>query len=363
MLKNPFIKSAEHYTLKLEHCVLCEDVALFPQPDDDLLRIRGLGQALPAEYKEQDLVFNGSFNTVLGFTHALNDFFRRFGAVFMTYGLTNGKSLVAPINQQNHDRTTPVHFTNKATRDALDQDGNIVSFGIDEDGCFSFKMKEEFFDNCFIELGSFMQKALDLPQFLYFYQTIDGQGVIINHSHEADPAGGLFQANGAFAAGLGGRIHKTAAVNPRPADNYPEGVSFSSSRSIQHIDRRSSLDIVSTLPIARRISVHQDTEHHDQLLARLPFGDFNHFGIERVSASTDGAQSAYYIRETTAVGQEDLTKGSSDTEALHLLPGNIQAVSFGLYCRYVKFDGTITSIKLPIDQGYWSLGMVVIKKT
>ena len=354
MLKNRFLEHTEHYTMRFEDFVLCEDTNIFESVNNPLIEVHRLGvDGLQNGIGDPDTKFSGNFKSVSGFVKALDDFLFRAGVVIMSYGLNAAVSLdhvndagALIIGQVGPNGIVDV-FDGSAEN--LPKKGHIASCFIAEDGRLGLQLSKEFTDNCYLLIHPLLQKAFGFPRHIYTYDSF-ANGVRTNHANWNQDY--LVNAAG-FNPTLANQIGNNQRLDGQKGDTI-----IYSRRHVDSIDRRVSLDMTATLPIARRVNVLQENETHDHLLARFNFRELNSFSVDMFSE-----MHAHDITETTIIGQDELTRGSFDTEALQLLPGNIQQITLQLFIRYRDEDNNITSKLLPLDQGYWSCTLQFIKKT
>ena len=350
MLKNRFLEHTENYTLRFEDFVLCEDTNIF-EPVDDLVPLIEINRLGPARFRngigDPDLKFRGNFKSVSGFVKALDHFLFRAGVVIMSYGLDQAFSFDHPaIGQVGANGRVDV-FDGSA--EAFPKQGHIASCFIAEDGRLGLKLSKEFSDNCYLRFHPLLQKAFGFPPIIYTYDSIIG-GIRSNHAN-------WNQAYLLDDAGFHLTLASQIGNDQRPLEDQGDTIIYSR-RHVDSIDRRVSLDMTATLPIARRVNIVQEKESHDHLLARFNFRELNKFTVHMFPD-----MQTHEITETTVIGQDELTRGSFQTEALQLLPGNIQQITLQLFIRYLDEENNITSKLLPLDQGFWSCCLQFIKKT
>ena len=341
--------------MRFEDFVLCEDTNIFEAVDNPLIEVTRLGAgAFLNGIGDPDLQFTGNFKSVSGFVKALDDFLFRAGVIIMSYGLNNALSLDHldedgnPTTAQSGPNDAVDVFDGSASK--LPKKGHIASCFIAEDGRLGLKLSKEFSDNCFLYIHPLLRKAFGFPEYLYTYDTV-ANGVITNHANWVQ---GDYVLN---AAGFNPAVALRIGNDQRAAGQKGDTIIFSR-RHVDSIDRRVSLDMTATLPIARRVNVLQEKETHDHILARFNFRELNSFSVNMFSETR-----THQVTETTIIGQDELTRGSFQTEALQLLPGNIQQITLQLYMRYRDEDNNITSKLLPLNQGFWSCTLQFIKKT
>ena len=363
MLKNRFLEHSEHYTLRFEDFVLCEDTNLFPPIDalQSLVEVVRFDGGFPNGMGDADIRFRGNFTSVSGFVTALDDFLFRFSVTVLSYGVAGALSWdgvafprIGTVAQNEGIRDT--------SGTGFPKEGRIISCFITDDGRLGFRITREFSDNFYLELHPLLRKVFGFPQYLFTYQT---PGFVPNtlDSHLPTPGAAVpgFEYHELFdGVEYHDSVEDRIGNDARPNDSDKQDTLFHSLHHVGGIDRRLSLDVTATLPIARRINVTDEKETHDCLLARFHFKELNSFDVRMFAYD---AYTGHGVTERTIIGQDELTRGSFDTEALQLLPGNIQQITLQLFVRYRDEDNIITSQLLPLDQGYWSCTMQFIKKT
>ena len=348
MLKTPFIKNSAHFVLNVDRFILDEDVPLY-QTDEVLVEIhKYTAGPFPNEYLA-DHQFRGRYLTVSAFVNALQRFFANFSLVFLKYGLLNQKSISVanvvtgtPLNLSHHDK------------DTLQDESKPVSCRITEDGRLEIRVSPGFYDNFYIKVHPLITNALGFPKYLFFYQR-HVNGVVIQYTQSTN---NLFQADGVtFENTVNVRIDNIY----RNAQNIAtHNIAWRSDHSVQHIDRRLSLDVTATLPISNRMVATNGKETQEHLLARFWYEDIAEFDVSQKYKS-DGKESEMNTKERCVVGLQSLTKGTTHSEAVFTLPGQIQLIKLGLFARYLE-DDKITSNPIDIDQGMWSIGLRFDKK-
>ena len=101
-------------------------------------------------------------------------------------------------------------------------------------------------------------------------------------------------------------------------------------------------------------------ESHEHLLARFWYEDIAQFDTSQ-RYRVDGKSKNVNTRERSVLGLQSLTKGSTHSEAVFTLPGQIQLIKLKLEARYLE-GGTVTTSAIDIDQGMWSIGLRFDKK-
>ena len=341
MLRDPLLKSAQNYTLQFEDFILGEDVSIFPYQEAPLVTIHSFEGPWSHQYMPSDYEFNGVFNTVSAFVKAFADFLFRFNRTYLTYGRTGNHTFP---DYDAVDADMPVDHPDLVGL-VYPSYGHTAQVTLTDDNKLSLITRPLFNDNCYFEFSPILQKALGVKQYVFWVQVAVGGGGFLRYSSEDGDA--LFEADGQIALEVAARA--TPTVEPR---------NLLSLNTVDCLDMRVSLDITATLPIARRVSALNGTETHEQLIARFHWNEVDTF---EVKTKFENEQRIPQIIEKCVIGQDELTRGSRDTEALHLLPGDIQWVKLDLYSRYL-IGGEMQVRPLDIDQGYWAATLHFTKK-
>ena len=140
MLKTEFLKHADHYTMRLERMLLAEDIPIFPAQPQFLLAVREFGEfrgaaprLKPAEYE-----FTGTFSTVLGFVHGLNEWLLDFGIKYTAVGIQDARGIVPVVDPDELLDTADLPQEHELVRD-----GHIMRFDVQPGGECGFTMTPE----------------------------------------------------------------------------------------------------------------------------------------------------------------------------------------------------------------------------
>ena len=205
-------------------------------------------------------------------------------------------------------------------------------------------MSDAFRQNFYIQLSENVAENIGLqPQLFY----VTGGGATVRSS----PTVPLIHDGTNF-------LH-AAVLNARGAVTAPP-ILFESTESIAALDERSSIDIVSTIPVARKVQSVNGKHAEEALLARFDLHRFKNLGVETTYTQP---MSDPLVRLINNVFFQNvpLTDGDLAYEANTLLGGAIQTILMKVFVAYVNQDGIRVRKPLDVTDGYWSLTMLFAK--
>ena len=367
MLKqSSFLKITQNYVVQLGHFFTsaASPINTFTGPHFAIRRLHqylGGGfhvfhQDFPDYYQASDYEFSGTFHTATEFMRALQRWLHRFGWLFQKMSVPQLLgALPAPL--AGGDRATTNlnffrEFPEEKAAGGFDDVGwgtrpdaaNLVNVTLDTDSRVQFILEPIFAQNFYIEVSTHMQQMLGLSDSLF--HIVDGGGAL--YSNESANNVGLYDDLGAFLPVVNNRVANTVVY------------STLSDYSLRNIDTRMTLDVTCTFPASSKISSVNGVEQREYVLARFWLNDVKK--LETICKFTDeGFSSVSKLREFSALGLEDLTRGNPNTESNFLLPGSIRLVKLKLETRYHE-NGQIVVKPTEVGSGFWTLKLLFTKK-
>ena len=350
MLKEPFIRDSENWTLQIEDFVV-STLPPLNDMDEVALEIRAYaGTDLADEYFGHHQFKPGKVATVVELFRKLQEFVTELNRLVFNYGLladdffaanTIKANFIAPIRKATTVR-------NELDVAAPNRVSEFLKVSITSDMKLVFEMHNAFFQNFYIVLSDDFSRYLGFPKQLFRVEdganghtTASAQNPIIFD----DDTGNYIAASAAFVANRG--------VKTTPNHR------FKSTNMLSNIDERLSIDILTTLPIARKKQVKDGVHQETYLLGRVELEKAKLIGLETVYTQPLSEPSTNLIEEIT-VGVDNLIK-TDGYEINTLLGAPIQEIHAQLFVRYLQENGKVVTRPYDLEDGFFKIGLTFTK--
>ena len=365
VLRAPFLKKAENYSLQVTDFFINVTPEL-NQELDEQFRIVAYEDDFPRGFNLTDRVFTPQkCYTVSEYAVQLQEFFQKFSFLFWKYGITGPRGVtpeqIDTFIDPDDFAARPVNFTkHNLVPNLLAVAGNIdegwvdlpriCSCSLDSDLRLNIRLEPVFLANFFIHCKPHFAKRLGFPTYMFqIYNDTAFAGTV-----NLLPPETIFQVGPAPE----GTYLFMDVVNDR--EPPPDYTNWRSAYTIRELDDRISIDLVSTFPVSRKISVLDGKETQEYLLARFDLSNYKEFSNvysqddERMLGTTE-------ITENFQAGLENLTRGNADYESNMLLSGSINQVHLMLYTRYLEHN-EIVRVPTDVTDGFWHTRILFSKK-
>ena len=394
VLRHAFLKKVENYSLQIEDFYLNKMPIIHDNEDEIDIEI------------EQFTDFNGGWEidarfrqfkprqcySVIEYIRQLQDFFHRFGNYVLTLGYRTqtlpGDPLYLPafpdsivnrlygvprpivppfsniIQQQNvnflksyywFDETVAGDYKQRGYAETVDIEGNpdeyeykdahLISASLNADKKIQINFTKAFAYNFYLKLSDSFVRRTGFPKHLFqIIDGIDGTTVYTNID--------LFLPDG---------VTFIAPVMLRHLANSQKAV-FNSTNTIDSLDERVSIDVISVFPISAKIESLDETEQHEYLLGRFPLRETITFENTE-SVGIDGSLNKSEIQESFVSGMRNLTSHNPFFESNHFLNGDIRQIKIQLYTRYWnRLTKKFKRVKTDCADAVWVLNLLFSKK-
>ena len=346
MLKDEFLKKTQNYIVQVQHFYTSKSVPINTLTGI-LFEIVPLELVtMPGTYQPRDYQFSGTFYNISELLRELNYFFHRFSHKFLYVGLPNVLGNIGATQIDADDlgarHTNFFHTFPGGGYSALPDNANLCQVTMTPDSKLKILMKPLFSSNFFIRMNPTVQSLLgfaanEIYIYEYFLETT---------THEDDDLD-QFDQDGEVNVRITGRVL------------LDDDNAFLSTNSLDYLDTRLTLDILSTFPNSNKIQSINGKESHERVLARFPISDYKQYDIELTFRDTVTEDLTF--KENSVIGLEDMTRGNPDCESNFLIPGSIQLIKLRLEARYYE-DSKIVIKHTDIDAGFWTLRLLFTKK-
>ena len=142
----------------------------------------------------------------------------------------------------------------------------------------------------------------------------------------------------------------------------PASFQFGSINTIDSLDERVSIDIVSVFPTSSKIESLDETESHEILLGRFPLKESISFRNTEKS-DVSGSVNQSEISEIFVSGMRNLTSHNPYFESNHFLNGDIRQIIIQLYTRYWNRETKkFRRVQTDCQDACWILNLLFSKK-
>jgi hypothetical protein len=346
-LKSPLIRDTQNWSVGIQDFTLSTLPNMNDAGDEDFLTI------LPFEGINLALLYNGA-NTFrpVGCT-SIAELFRQlltfqdeFNRMCYNYGLGASTFYAADAIKANFigpgDRNTTIR--NELDDEKEDPARDFIKFELTAGLRLRVFLSDAFRQNFYIQLSENVAENIGLQSQLFH---VTGGGNTVSSSP------------GTPVIYDGANFQHVGILNARGVVTAPP-VLFESTESIAALDERSSIDVISTIPVARKAQSVNGKHSEESLLARFDLHRFKNLGVETTYTQP---LSDPLVRLTNKVYFQNvsLTNGDLAYEANTLLGGAIQTILMKVYVAYVNQDGTRVRKPLDVKDGYWSITMLFAK--
>ena len=348
MLKSEVVKKSENWAVQLTDFLVSRQPPLNPNINSEFMRI------LPMEPDDaaKDLIMFGIYGSdyiftpknctsVISLYQQLNAFCRNMSQKFYSYGLGNYVDLLLPNAVIQEFYTAQQHADTQVQYNVDTTD--FLNVSLDSDLKLSFVLGKHFANNFYISLSDYASGIVGLPQQIFHVEP--------NHTSTLN----LDDIDDVPIYAMENRAVIT--------DNVFQ-VRIQSEESIKNFDERMSIDIVSTFPVARKVTVFNGQPQEEYLLGRFDLSSFRKFEIIN---DYEQDQDIYSdpntrVKETHHASAFNLTVGNPDYESNVLLGGAVRSVNFKIFVRYIDSKAKITSVLFPMADNYFSIKCLFSKK-
>ena len=375
VLKNPFLKKTENYSISVTDFYINKSPSLF------------LDEGVVLEIKQYDTFLGGfpphilpkhrqftpkNCYSVQEFIRQLQNFFHEFGNLILSRGYQtdeqpdqlpgfpdiwkvykNTDTAIVHDGFENTDFVKKHLLYNAHDADGADigfqfvgwdmlyKNGHIVQVKLTSDNLVQFILSPGFSYNFYIELSEKMSARLGLPIRIHGVHTME-IGFILTYL-ETD----IVTVAGDFVDEVDDRVE------------IASNVIRESLNSISALDERISIDLWATFPVSSKIFARNGIEGREFILSRFPLNETNYFRTELTTFQDNSEEIT--LTEGFISGLQNLTKGNHGYESNHFLNGDIRSVHLQLYTQYRELTG-IQRVKTDMTDGIWSVTMKFSKK-
>ena len=363
MLKESILKKSENWAVQLTDFVLSKQPPINLNMNEPFLEIKHYETEatdivdLTAIYGNRTVFTPKKCISVIELFRQLKQFCMEFSALFLRYGLGDGQRVFVPddvIDDWLTNLQRPV-VAFDIDEGAFQLD-DVLTVSLDVDLKIQFEFNHLFCQDFYIQLSDYASRIVGLPaQLFHVVGTEDGVDTFSNTASLANPT--IY--NGTVYVDTDHALQYRFVLEDLEDDASVFAVKFKSTESIKNFDERLSLDLISTFPVSRKVSIFNGNQSEEYLLGRFDVSSFRNF---EMSGKTVNNRMEYYVKEKFHPAAYNLTEGYPNYESNHFINGPIQSINFRLMVRYINEKNIIKSVPLDMKDGYFQVQCFFSKK-